>query len=290
VDLTRAGIRLRGFPALVDRGDSVAIRVLDSAEGAAQAMRAGLRRLFMLHLGADLRHLKKHLPGLDRMRLQYAKAPGGQARSQVPGAIQIGGQGRPLDLADELVALILDLTFLEGLDPIRTQTAFEARLASRKGRLMTTAQEVCSLAACILEVYQALRQRLSAITQANWQPSVDDLRAQVDRLVFRGFLQAIPFGHLKDYPRYLKAAEQRAERLFHAAARDRERMAEIAPLEARWLERTAAAADAGRLDARLDEIRWLLEELRVSLFAQSLGTAVPVSVKRIEARWRDLGL
>ncbi len=84
VDLTRAGIQLRGFPALVDTGEAVAIRVLDSAEGAATAMRAGLRRLFMLHLGADLRHLKKNLPGLDRMRLQYAKAPW-ERRPPVPG-------------------------------------------------------------------------------------------------------------------------------------------------------------------------------------------------------------
>ncbi len=155
---------------------------------------------------------------------------------------------------------------------------------------MTTGLEVCTLAANILDAYQALRQRLAAITQVNWQPSVDDLRAQVDRLVFRGFLQAIPYVHLKDYPRYLKAADQRTERLLHAAARDRERLAELAPLEARWRERTSAAERAGRQDPRLDEIRWILEELRVSLFAQSLGTVYPVSVKRLEARWRELGL
>jgi ATP-dependent helicase HrpA len=197
---------------------------------------------------------------------------------------------REPDLADDLVALILDLTFAEGLDPIRTQTAFEQRLRERKGRLMTTANEVCTLAAAILDAYQTLRQRLAAITQPNWQPSVQDIRAQVDRLIFRGFLQAIPYVHLKDYPRYLKAMEQRTERLLHAAARDQERMSELAPIEARWRERAAAAERAGRHDPRLDEVRWMLEELRVSLFAQQLGTAYPVSVKRIEARWRELGL
>jgi len=304
VDLTRAGIRLRGYPALVDTGEAVAIRVLDSAEGAEQAMRAGLRRLFMLHLGAELRPLKRNLPGLVRMSLQYAKAPREphwERRTPVrpvptaplkPAQSKSGGAQSPPppDLADELLALILDLSFLEGLDPIRTQAAFESRLATGKPSLAKTAQEVCALAAVILDAYQGLRQRLAAITQINWKPSVDDLRDQLDRLVFRGFLQAIPFAHLKDYPRYLKAADQRCERLLHAAARDQQRLAELAPIETRWRERTSAAERAGREDPRLDEIRWMLEELRVSLFAQSLGTAHPVSVKRVEARWRELGL
>ncbi len=304
VDLTRAGIQLRGYPALVDTGEAVAIRVLDSAEGAALAMRAGLRRLFMLHLGAELRVLKKGLPGLARMALQYAKAPAapdwerrtpvrpGPAASVPPESTK-GAAAKPSrapDLADELLSLILDLTFVESLEPIRTQAAFASRLTSCKPRLTTTAQEVCRLASAILDAYQGLRQRLAAITQVNWKPSVDDLRAQLDRLVFRGFLQAIPYVHLKDYPRYLKAADLRAQALLHASARDQQRMAELAPIEARWRERSAAAQKAGREDLRLDEIRWMLEELRVSLFAQSLGTAYPVSVKRLEARWRELGL
>jgi ATP-dependent helicase HrpA len=155
---------------------------------------------------------------------------------------------------------------------------------------VTRAQEVCALATQILDAYQTLRQRLAAITQVNWLPSVADIRAQLDRLVYRGFLQSVPYVHLKDYPRYLRAMGERTERLLHAAARDRERMVELAPLESRWKERQSAAASAGRRDPRLDEIRWMLEELRVSLFAQQLGTAYPVSVKRIEVRWRELGL
>ncbi len=121
-------------------------------------------------------------------------------------------------------------------------------------------------------------------------PSVLDVRAQLDALVFRGFPQRIPYARLKDYPRYLKAIEQRIERLAHAPGRDRQWMAEMAEIQTRWRERAQAARSAGREDPRLDEIRWLLEELRVSLFAQQLGTPGPVSVKRIQARWRELGL
>jgi ATP-dependent helicase HrpA len=282
VDLDRAGIKLRVWPALVDQGDAVAIRVLDAQHSAAEAMRGGLRRLFMLALGADLRTLRRGLcdtaGGLGRLRLQYAKAP------------QIGPTTAGPDLADELLALILDLTFTEGQPPIRDQVSFEQCLSTNKPRLFPVAQEVCSLAANILGTYQAVRKRLDGITQVQWMPSVLDMRAHLDSLVYRGFLVLIPFVHLQDYPRYLRALEQRAEKLPQAATRDRDRMQELAPLRERWRERVAAAADAERQDERLDEIRWMLEELRVSLFAQQLGTAHPVSVKRLERRWRELGL
>jgi ATP-dependent helicase HrpA len=95
---------------------------------------------------------------------------------------------------------------------------------------------------------------------------------------------------LKDYPRYLTAVETRLEKLFHAAGKDQQRLREIAPLVARWKERAKAAREAGRRDPRLEEIRWMLEELRVSFFAQQLGTAYPISLKRIETRWKELGL
>ncbi len=280
IDLDRAGIRLRGYPSLVDEGDRVAIRVLDSQESAAAAMRAGTRRLLSLHLGADLRYLRKNLPGLDRMRLQYAKAP------QPPGS----EAEKPLDLADELVALVLDRCFLEGRPEIREQEAFEQRLAENRSSLTNVTAEVCALAAAILEQYQGVRKRLAGITQVNWMHSVLDLREQLDGLVFRGFLQGIPYQRLKEYPRYLRAVDVRAEKLHHAAARDQERLREMAPLYEKWKQRAAAAREAGRSDPRLDEIRWMLEELRVSLFAQQLGTAYPVSLKRIESRWKELGL
>ncbi|NBC12034.1 MAG: ATP-dependent RNA helicase HrpA [Gammaproteobacteria bacterium] len=292
IDRTQAGIRLRGYPALLDNGDSVSISVLDSAHSAAQAQRAGLRRLIMLTLGQDMRYLRRNLPGLDRMRLQYAKAPQPPSEaSRGVGGHKGGGKGDgPPDLADELTALIVDLTFTEGQPPIRDRAAFEARLDACKARLMPTANEVCELAGRILDAYQGLRKRLAGITQINWMPSVLDLRAQLDALVFRGFLQQVPFERLKEYPRYLKAAEQRTEKLFHAAGRDQQRLAELTPLLEQLAERQAAARAAERDDPRLEEIRWMLEELRVSLFAQQLGTAYPVSVKRIRARWRELGL
>ncbi len=325
LDLDRGGIRLRGYPALVDRGDSVALRVLDSREGADLAQRAGLRRLLMLNLGTEVRQLRRNLPGLDRMRLQYAKVPdvevgsagtgtggtgaaggtgvvtAGSGRQGRPGEAVIAGapgaargqaspQPKPLDLADEVLALIFDLTFHEEAPTIRDRASFEARLASRKSQLTRVSTEVMALVGRILDDYQALRQSLAAITQSNWMPSVLDLKAQLDGLIYRGFLLAVPYAHLKDYPRYLKAARERLDKLFHAAGKDQQHLRELTPLIEKWRERTAAVRAAGRRDPRLEEIRWMLEELRISLFAQRLGTAYPISLKRIEARWRELGL
>ncbi len=279
VELERGGIRMRGFPAIVDHGDSVAIEVLDSAENAGRAMRKGLRRLLMMHLGADIRYLRKNLPELNHLRLQYAKAPG-----------FAGAETSAPDIADELVAVILDLTFLEGQSPVRDRSTFEARLADCRGALMGTAAETCKLVAEILDHYQTLRQRLAVITQRAWQPSVEDVRRQWDALVFRGFLESIPYAQLRNYPRYLKAALVRLEKLQFSAVQDQRLMGEMGPLLTRWRERMDAARQAGRQDPRLEEIRWRLEELRVSLFAQQIGTPFPVSVKRIEKRWRELGL
>jgi len=280
LDQDRGGIRLRGYPALVDMGDSVAIRVLDSVEGAELAMRDGLRRLLMLQLGPELRYLRKNLPGLGRMRLQYAKAP------KPPSA----DNRIPADLADELVALILDLSFTENRPPIRDRAAFMARLSQNRPQLMSVAGDVCALAEKVLTQYQAIRLRLADITQINWMTSVMDMTEHLDSLVFRGFLQQVPYRRLREYPRYLKALEARAEKLEYAAGKDQQRMREMAAVQKKWRERSALARGAGRRDARLDEIRWMLEELRVSFFAQRIGTAFPVSVKRIEGRWRELGL
>ena len=116
----------------------------------------------------------------------------------------------------------------------------------------------------------------------------DDMRAQLDRLVYRGFLHEIDWPHLVELPRYLKGMALRLDKLRSAAARDQQRMQEMADIQAQWLQRHIAARDKGVFDPRLDEIRWLIEELRVSLFAQALGTAMKVSPARVERELQRL--
>jgi ATP-dependent helicase HrpA len=152
------------------------------------------------------------------------------------------------------------------------------------------ASETLALVGETLRRYHEARGPLAGRIPAAWLPSAQDIRAHLDRLIYRGFLLAVPWERLLHYPRYLAAIARRLERLGQGALRDRDRLAEIAPVEAEWAARDEQARRAGRVDPRLDEIRWLLEELRVSVFAQELKTAVPVSIQRIERRWRELGL
>ncbi len=281
VELQRGGLRLRGFPALVDEGDSVSIRVLDSRPSAEAAGHLGLRRLLMLRLAQDVRYLRRNLGGLQRMQLQYAKAP------KPPEGLDAGAGAK---LEDELVALILDLCFIQDQPELRDGEAFRARIEQRRGELMTIGAAVCALAAAIFDGYQRLRKALSGATQINWLVSLSDMRQQLDRLVFRGFLAVTPYAELRHYPRYLQALEKRLEKLAHAAARDQKQLAELTPLFGEWQRRDQQARRDRRHDPRLEELRWMFEELRVSLFAQELKTAYPISLKRLERRWKELGL
>jgi ATP-dependent helicase HrpA len=234
----------------------------------------------MLKLPKDMRYLRKNLNQLERMRLLYAKVP----VAQQP---QGGDSG---DLENDLVSLIVERTFLNQLPEIRDRSRFEERLSSRRGELMQQANMSCDQLLQILELSHQCRKAISAITQVNWMRSVMDMQQQLDRLIYRGFLQQVADERLADYPRYLQGILKRLEKLSHAAARDQQRMLEMAELQQHWVHWDQQCRQSGRPDDRIEEIRWGLEELRISLFAQELGTAYPISVKRLHKRIRALGL
>jgi ATP-dependent helicase HrpA len=274
--IERAGVQLMGFPALVDEGDTVALRVLDSAEKAAAAHRQGLRRLFLIGLGPTARYLKKNLPDLQRMALQYARA---EARTQGPHK----------DLQQALIELVIDRCFIEGQGPIRDAPAFSRSLQQGQQTLMAQAGELCGLVADILEVYQRVRQLLAARNEINWLESLNDMRQQLNRLVYRGFLHEVGHAQLQAYPRYLRALELRLGKLPQAAARDVRQLRQMLPMWRDWQVLYDKSLASGHADERLESLRWMFEELRVSLFAQEVGTAYPVSLKRIDKRRREMG-
>lgn len=275
--LKQGGIEVTGYPALIDQGDSVSVEILDSAANAEAAMRRGLRRLFQLALGKRMRCLRKELKDLQALRLWYAKAP---ARDQAS----------PPDLVDELLALIVDRAFIDGRGAIRDQDAFEQALAEGKPRLYELTGESLDRVAEILKLAHQVRRELAGKSQLNWLDSVRDMRAQLDALVYRGFIEDTPWSRLRELPRYLKGIALRLERLEYAAARDQQRLREMSAYLERWRERWEAAVARRQCDPRLEEIRWLIEEWRISLFAQEVRARVPVSLKRLEKRWEALGL
>lgn len=139
----------------------------------------------------------------------------------------------------------------------------------------------------IAEEYQRVQQRLAAAAKALPRPA-SDIRAQLGRLVFKGFLTDTPWERLQDLPRYLKAMQVRLEKYVNNAERDERHAAHIAELWSRYEERATKLRRSHESDPRLEDFRWCIEELRVSLFAQELKTPYPVSFKRLDKLWREI--
>jgi ATP-dependent helicase HrpA len=265
MEIRKGGQTLVGFPALVDHGTQVRIEVFDEPAAAAAKHRAGLRRLVALQVREPLKHLEKHIPDLPAMAALYLSL------------------GTADELRAQIVEVALERSFLA--DPLPTdRAAFEARVAEGRARLNLVAHEVARCAAAVLAEHAAAQRKLK--DSRPQKDVIDDIAAQLQRLVPKRFLAATPWPQLQHLPRYLEAIVLRLDKLRADPARDAARLAELRPLEQRWLRRVAALK--GTPDARLDEFRWLLEELRVSLFAQELRTPQPVSVKRLERAWAQI--
>lgn len=265
------GQRLLGYPGLVDDGDSVSLCVFDSPEEARQAHAAGLLRLFMLQFREQQKYLEKNLPGLNQMALQFMA----------------------LGTLDELRRQLIDLSFARAclLDPWPNDAAtFRARCLEAKPRLGLLAQEICRLLGQILGDWQALQKKLPAFKA--FASTLQDIEGQLARLIHKRFIAETPFERLQQYPRYFQAIALRLDKLkaggVPGAIRDARLLAEFAPLWTNYERRASVLARQGVSDVRLEQFRWLLEELRVQLFAQELRTPVPVSSKRLQKMWEGL--
>ena len=265
MELKKGGQTLIGFPALIDRGAHVEIEVFDEPELAARQHRGGLRRLVALAIKEPLKYLEKNIPDLQKMAVAYMSL------------------GTSDELRQQIVEVALDRAFLA--DPLPTDAkGFERRIEEGRTRLNLIAQEVARQAGSVLVEHAAAARKLKDSRPP--KDVADDVAAQLARLVPKRFLADTPWPQLQHLPRYLKAVTLRLDKLRGDPARDAQRLAELRPLEQRFLRRLAELK--GTQDARLTEYRWLLEELRVSLFAQELRTPQPVSVKRLDKVWSQL--
>jgi ATP-dependent helicase HrpA len=200
-------------------------------------------------------------------------------------AIQFMNMGTEKDLREQFVAATLARTCM--MDPLpRTAAEFEARREQARARIALVAQEFARLAAQILGEYAQLQKKLAAANKG-FPAIVADVQAQCAALLGKNFIVDTPFERLQHFPRYLKAAALRLDKARADAARDARNLAEWQALAKPWQRENAARAKAGVGDAFLDEFRWLLEELRVALFAQELRTPTPVSVKRLQKTWES---
>jgi ATP-dependent helicase HrpA len=251
------------YPALVDEGASVGVRVLETAAAQAAEMQAGTRRLLLLGAPAPQKWVRDRLDGAAQLAL--AAAPHGSAAAVLDDAADAA--------ADALIA--------EAGGPAWDQAGFDRLRAHVAGNLAERTLAILTQVVRILDLSRDVHGRLESLTAAALQPARDDIRQQLNALVYAGFVADSGAGRLPDLERYVQAMVRRIDRLRGAPGPDRDRMAVVHELEDAYRQRLAAWPAGRPLSAELGSVGWMLEELRVSQFAQGLGVRGHVSVKRI---------
>jgi ATP-dependent helicase HrpA len=251
--------RVKAYPALADEGDSVAVRTYATEAEQQRSMWRGTRRLVLLNSPSPVKFLQSKLS--NQAKLVLSSTPHGNVTA----------------LLEDCVACAADKLMTEAGGPAWDEAGF-ARLKDHvRADLSDTTAVVFAHAQRILAAAHEVEARLKSTNSPILVPALADVRAQLSRLVFPGFVTAAGARRLPDVLRYLRAIERRLERLPEDPYRDRERMQQIQQVEARYVR----ARDARPGEPKIREVRWMIEELRVSFFAQQLGTAYPVSEKRI---------
>jgi ATP-dependent helicase HrpA len=272
VALPGTGQAVRGYPALVDEGDSVGVRVLETPEAQREAMHGGTRKLIALDVPSPIRHVQGRLEGAAQLAL--ARAPHASPRAA---------------LEDATVAA-LEALMAEAGGPAWDEAGFARLRAHVAGNLAERTARVVGDVVRVLEAARDVQRRLEPLADAPaLAPACVDVERQLRRLVYPGFASATGASRLPDVERYLRAAARRLERLPNAPAPDLDRMRAVHELEAEHARRLEAWPPGRPLPAALREVPWMLEELRVSHFAQSLGTRGQVSSKRIRRALDEAG-
>lgn len=268
VSVRKPGITVLAYPALVEDGQKVHLRLLDSLEAAAKEMRGGMRRLFMQQLSSEFKYLSKNLNGFNQSALYYAS---------------IG----PADaLRQSMLSAIADQGFFaENTNIVRKQDEFANRAAAAWKRIPAAADEIADIASQTLSAYHAVAKIIERDKLEAHQLAIKDVREQLAAMLPRDFLLTVPPAWRAHLPRFLRAAEMRLNKMKSwGSAKDGQLMAQVRPLILQYRDRvTRKPATAAKPE--MIQYRWMIEELRVSLFAQELKTSVPVSVQRLEKLW-----
>ncbi|MGE6211377.1 ATP-dependent RNA helicase HrpA [Comamonas aquatica] len=265
MEISKGSTTLIGFPALIDHGSEVGIEVFDEPEVAAARHRVGLRRLFALQIKDALKYLEKNIPDLQKMAVAY---------------MPLGTQE---ELRAQIIDVAIDRAFLQ--EPLPANAAdFQQRVQDGRGRLTLIANEVARMAGTILTEYAAAARKIKDTKNA--PEATKDAGEQLQKLMPKNFIAVAPWAQLGHYARYLKAITTRLDKYRADPARDAAKLKELQPLEQRYWR--LVAERKGQVDARMQEYRWMLEELRVSFFAQELRTPYPVSAKRLDKVWGQL--
>ena len=249
---------VRAYPTLLDRGDSVSLRVVDNPGLQERAMRGGVRRLLLMAAAPTPTKVERTLSSAAKLAIAASSIPIGE-------------------LVQDSIEAAVD-AILARHDLPWSDSEFGRIERAVRDDCPQLAADAVAEAADIVAAGERVRKRLGALTAEALRPTVADARAHLDRLVASGFARRAGTDRLPDVHRYVRGIEYRLDHLAGDVARDQRRMAEVRPIEREYAA-TVAALD--RLPDPVREVGWLIEELRMSTFAQPLGVQGPVSVKRI---------
>ena len=268
IETERGGHLVRGFPALLDDGASVSIRVFSKPQIQAKIMPGGIRRLLLLTVPVARKALEREVA--NDVRLAVAAA-GLELR----------------DLLDDAVLAAATAMVEEHGGVMWTSEAFGALVGEARRELAARSARIVRAAGDVLVSAREVRAQLGRLVTPAVAPSVTDARAHLERLVRRGFITATGAHRLVDLLRYVRGIGRRLEKLPESPGRDLQLIRETAAVEERYAK-FVAGLPPSQITAAVVDVGWLLEELRVSLFAQSLGTSTSVSVKRVDRALRQL--
>ncbi|PCH64876.1 MAG: ATP-dependent RNA helicase HrpA [Gammaproteobacteria bacterium] len=275
ITLDQNDLEMTAYPALIDKDDHVDLTLMDTRKQAQDQTAKGLRRLFMLAQADSVKYLNKHLPNIQKMCLHYTSVPPAPFGDDEQANITPSEQ-----LKTDLIHLAFDRCFLFGQDEIHNQQDFEQRLQDKRGELINTASELAKQFAKPLAEYHAIAKRLSDKMPLTALNAIKDIKQQMAHLLYQGCIHHMPDEAIKRLPAYFQAIGQRLDKLVSDPSRDRQWMTEVAPHWQRYLNNAQK-----RDPAELDVYRWMVEEFRISLFAQGLKTAYPISAKRLDKQW-----
>ena len=250
------------FPALVDEGASVGLQVFGSAEEQEARHRLGVRRLLMLEVESPVKRLLDGLTNAEKL---------GLAGSPYPSVA---------DLLEDVRAAVLQ-SVVDARTAVRDEASYAELLAEARRDHEPQVRATMADVVRVLDRWRQAEKALSGRAEMSMLPALTDMRGQLARLVHRGFGAEAGAAQLRRYPTYLTVLEQRREKLDAQVVRDRQLMDQIASVQEAYLHQVEALPEGRPPGAHLRQVRWMLEEYRVSLWAQQLGTPYPVSDQRI---------
>ena len=261
---------VKAYPALRDEGDSVAVYLFETVAEQRRAMWGGTRRLLLLNAPSPVKAVQGQLTNQEKLVLSH------------------GPHSDVAALFDDCVDCATDKIIADNGGPVWDEAGFARLQEAVRSQLQGTAADTVVKVHHILAVTHSVQERLRVTTKTALLPSLTDVRSQLSELVYPGFVTATGWRRLPDVLRYLYAMERRLQKLPRDPHRDQERMRKVKELQEAYAELLDAVPSGGSPGEALLQIRWMIEELRVSYFAQSLGTSAPVSDKRIRKVMAEL--